>query len=84
MTSPDPVARRPRPRRLQARRRVWIRRTLRLVVAVALVAVGVALGEALHDNPRTGGTRTVDRILKPLTVAPAVETVTVTVGTGSK
>ncbi len=84
MTSPDPVARRPRPRRLRARRRVWIRRTLRLVVAVALVAVGVALGEALHDNPRTGGTRTVDRILKPLTVAPAVETVTVTVGTGSK
>jgi hypothetical protein len=68
---------------MRARRRVWIRRSLRALVVVALVAVGVALGEALHDNPKTGGTRTVNRVLKPVPLAPAVETVTVTVTTGS-
>jgi hypothetical protein len=44
-----------------------------------LFGVGVALGEALHDNPRPGGTRTFVRTLHPLTVAPSVETKTVTV-----
>ena len=55
----------------------------RLLVAVALAAafaVGIALGEALHDNPRPGGTRTFVRTLHPLPIAPAArETVTVTV-----
>ena len=84
MTIPDlPVSRRPRPRRMRARRRVIVRRSLKVLVAVALVAVGVALGEALHDNPKTGGTRTVNRVLRPVPLAPAVETLTVTVTTGS-
>jgi hypothetical protein len=58
---------------------------VRKLVAVAIGAivvfgVGVSLGEALHDNPRPGGTQTLVRTLKPLPLAPAArETVTVTV-----
>jgi hypothetical protein len=49
------------------------------LVAVAVVfALGVALGEALHDNPSGGGTQTLVRTLKPLPLPPAQETVTVT------
>jgi len=46
---------------------------------VVLFGVGVALGEALHDNPPPGGTRTFVRTLHPLRIAPAVETKTITV-----
>jgi hypothetical protein len=51
-----------------------------LVVTLAVVfAVGVAVGEALHDNPRPGGAQTLVRTLRPLPLAPAArETVTVT------
>ena len=55
----------------------------RLVVAAGLVvafAVGIALGEALRDNPEPGGTQSLVRTLHPLPLAPAArETVTVTV-----
>ena len=45
-----------------------------------MFAVGVAFGEALHDNPKPGGTQTLVRTLQPLPLAPAArETVTVTV-----
>jgi hypothetical protein len=40
------------------------------VVTVAVVvafALGVALGEALHDNPRPGGVQTTLRTFPPLT-----------------
>jgi hypothetical protein len=48
---------------------------------VVVFAVGVALGEALRDNPQPGGTQTLLRTLHPLPLAPAArETVTVTVG----
>ena len=48
--------------------------------AVVVFAVGVAVGESLHDNPKPGGTQTLVRTLKPLELAPAArETVTVTV-----
>ena len=48
--------------------------------AIVIFAVGVAVGEALHDNPQPGGTQTLVRTLKPLPLAPAArETVTVTV-----
>lgn len=57
--------------------------TKRILLGVGVVvvfAVGVALGEALHDNPAPGGTATITRLLKPLPLAPAArETVTVTV-----
>jgi hypothetical protein len=50
-----------------------------VVVVAAVFAVGVAVGEALHDNPRPGGGQTLVRTLKPLPLAPAArETVTVT------
>lgn len=48
--------------------------------AIVVFGVGVAVGEALHDNPRPGGTQTLVRTLEPLPLAPAArETVTVTV-----
>jgi hypothetical protein len=58
-----------------------VRKALAAVAgAVVVFAVGVAVGEALHDNPRPGGTQTRVRTLKPLPLAPAArETVTVTV-----
>lgn len=56
------------------------RRALVLAGVVAVFVVGIALGEALHDNPRPGGTQTLVRTLHPLPLAPAArETVTVTV-----
>jgi hypothetical protein len=57
-----------------------VRRLAAVAVAVVTFAVGVAVGEALHDNPQPGGTQTLVRTLKPLPLAPAArETVTVTV-----
>jgi hypothetical protein len=56
------------------------RRVLLLVGVVVVFAVGIALGEALHDNSAPGGTGTLVRNLRPLPLAPAArETVTVTV-----
>ena len=56
-------------------------RTVVLALGVLLVfAVGIAVGEALHDTPRPGGTQTLVRTLQPLQIAPAARTtVTVTV-----
>ena len=74
---PDRVAR----RRRRRRRRLpgWV-----LIVAglIVVLLVGIAVGESLHDNPEPGGTQTIVRTLKPLTVGPAAgTTVTVTVRT---
>jgi hypothetical protein len=56
------------------------RRLLVLAAVVVVFVVGIALGEALHDNPEPGGTQTDIRTLHPLPIAPAArETVTVTV-----
>jgi hypothetical protein len=56
------------------------RRILLGIAVLAVFAVGIALGQALNDNPQPGGTQTLLRTLKPLPLAPAArETVTVTV-----
>ncbi|HVV58078.1 MAG TPA: hypothetical protein VHC45_06915 [Gaiellaceae bacterium] len=68
----------PRPRRAVARRRRRLRGVGVLVGAAVVFAVGIALGESLHDNPSPGGTQTLVRTLLPLQVAPAART-TVTV-----
>jgi hypothetical protein len=53
-------------RRESARRRRDRRRVLVAVAAVFVAfVVGIALGEALHDNPQPGGKQTVILTLKP-------------------
>jgi len=68
------IMRRDRPAGMSAPRSVRARRDRRrfgpvwLVGALLLIVVfliGVALGEALHDNPRPGGTQTIVQTLKP-------------------
>jgi hypothetical protein len=65
--APDRAAprRRRRPSRLPGR----------LVVLAGLVVAfiaGIAVGEALHDNPKPGGTQTLVRTLQPLPPATTV------------
>jgi hypothetical protein len=56
-----------------------IRAALLAVGVVLVFAVGIAVGEAVHDNPKPGGTQTLVRTLRPLPLVPAArETVTVT------
>jgi hypothetical protein len=56
------------------------KRVLLVVGVVVVFAVGIAVGEALHDSSPPGGTGTLVRNLRPLPLAPAArETVTVTV-----
>ena len=54
------------------------RRILAVVLVALVFALGVALGEALHDNPKPGGKRMFVRTLQPSTLPPVRETVTVT------
>jgi hypothetical protein len=58
-----------------------VKRAIGLVVLLGVVfVVGIAVGEALHDTPRPGGTQSLVRTLTPLGLAPAARsTVTVTV-----
>lgn len=76
----SPAARSAPNRRSRRRRgRVAARWLLRIAVVALTFALGVALGEALQDNPDPAGERTFVRTLKPLPVSPAARTVTVTV-----
>jgi hypothetical protein len=68
---------RPPLRRSRRRKRV-VRVLLLLVGAVIVFAFGVALGQALREQPDPGR-RTELRTLRPATVAPPPRTVTVTV-----
>jgi hypothetical protein len=69
-------SRRP-PRRRRGRFFRWV--AILLAVAVAFLG-GIGLGEALHDNPKPGGTQTLIRTLHAQPLVPVVQsTVTVTV-----
>lgn len=59
-----------------------MRAAIAVAVLVVTFVVGIALGEALHDNPSGSGTQTVVRTLNPLPLAPAART-TVTVTTSN-
>ena len=53
-------------RRSRRRRKaVALRWLVGLLVIAAVFGLGVALGQALHDNPRPGGTFTGERTLRP-------------------
>jgi hypothetical protein len=57
----SPVERRERRRQ---RRQAELRRWGSIVLAALVVfALGIALGQALHDNPKPGGTVTLERTL---------------------
>ena len=61
MTALTPVERNER-RRLQRRREV-IRWSIRVLVVILVFSLGVALGQAIQDNPRPDQTVTFDRTL---------------------
>jgi hypothetical protein len=68
-----------RPRRPRAGSRRLLRAALLVLGGALLFALGVAVGEALHESSREPGTRTEVRTLRPGTVAPPRRTVTLTV-----
>jgi hypothetical protein len=55
--------------RRRRRRRLPRNRVLVALGLVVAFGVGVALGQALHDNPRPGGEQTSLRTLPPLTAS---------------
>jgi hypothetical protein len=61
VTALTPVEREERRRR--RRRQELIRWGVRVGLALLLFLVGIALGEALHDNPKPGSTITLQRTL---------------------
>jgi ABC-type transporter Mla subunit MlaD len=62
VTGLTPVDRNER-RRLR-RRQETVRWTIRVLAVVVVFALGVALGQAIQDNPRPGRTVTFDRTLQ--------------------
>ena len=53
--------------RRRAKRRASRNRVLLALAILIAFGVGIALGQALHDNPRPGGERTFLRTEPPLT-----------------
>ncbi len=62
MSALSPVERRDRRRR--RRREELIRWGIRVAFVLLVFALGVALGQALHDNPKPGNTVTFERTLR--------------------
>jgi hypothetical protein len=65
LTPPEREARRRRQRHQEIAR--W---SFRIALVLAVFALGIALGEALHDNPRPGGTMTLERTFSIPSVPP--------------
>ena len=59
MTAPEPT---PRPRRRKRLVPSWV---VTLLLFVLVFLVGIALGQALHDNPKPGGTQTIVKTFTP-------------------
>jgi hypothetical protein len=74
VTALSPVEREERRRR--RRRQELTRWGIRLGLALLLFSVGVALGQALHDNPKPGSTVTLQRTLHLPTGGNPASTVT--------
>ena len=74
MTALTPVERDERRRR--RRRQELIRWGVRIGVGLLIFLLGVALGEALHDNPKPGSTITLQRTLHVPTGRNPASTVT--------
>ena len=49
---------------------------IRVLVIVLVFALGIALGQALHDNPKPGDTTTLERTLRIPTGGNPASTVT--------
>ena len=74
MSALTPVERDER-RRLR-RRQETIRWSIRVLVVVLVFSLGVALGQAIHDNPQPGRTITFDRTLHVPTAGNQGSTIT--------
>jgi hypothetical protein len=74
MSALTPVER--RERRKRRRREEVSRWTIRVLVIVLVFALGIALGQALHDNPKPGETTTLERTLSVPTSGNPASTVT--------
>jgi hypothetical protein len=57
-------------RRRRRRREEIARWSFRAVLILIVFAVGIALGQALHDNPKPGGTVTLERTVSLPSVPP--------------
>jgi len=57
-------------RRRQQRREEIARWSFRAAFVLLVFALGIALGEALHDNPKPGGTITLERTFSVPSVPP--------------
>jgi hypothetical protein len=74
VTALTPVEREQRRRR--RRRQEVIRWAIRVGIALLLFLLGIALGEALHDNPKAGSTTTFEQTLHVPTGGNPASTVT--------
>jgi predicted anti-sigma-YlaC factor YlaD len=74
VTALTPVEREQRRRR--RRRQELIRWAIRIGLALLLFLLGIALGQALHDNPKPGSTITLQRTLHVPTNGNPASTVT--------
>jgi len=63
-------------RRRQRRRQEVMRWSIRVLLVVVVFSLGVALGRAIQDNPRTGRTVTFDRTLHIPTAGDQGSTIT--------
>jgi hypothetical protein len=68
MTVMSPLERHERRRR--KRREEIVRWSLRAALVLLVLAIGIAVGEALHDNPKPGGSVTLERTLSLPSVPP--------------